>query len=337
MVKSLRNSQIIGTGSYLPENIVPNSYFEAIGSNDKWIKTRLGISERHWASEDQPTSDLGFEAAKSALADAQVSAQDIDLIVLATSSPDHRLPSTACIVQDRLGARNAAAFDISAACCGFVAAMNIATQYIASGAADKVLVIGADKTSGLCDPQQRDTIVFFGDGAGAAVLAPCAEGEGILASNLFSRGDGHNYIKIPGGGSALPLTHEALDERRQYIQMDAKKTFEVATTVLPEAVRQLLTQVDMEVDEVDWVIPHQPGEGMLHTITDSLGIPWERVMTNMDKYANTSAATVPIMLDETYRSGKLKKGDIVVSVAIGAGWVWGATIYKWTKEQYQAD
>lgn len=334
MTKTSRHAQIIGTGSFLPENIVPNSYFEAIGSNDHWIKSRLGISERHWASPGEATSDLAFKAAKSALQDASTSAEDIDLIVLATSSPDHRLPSTACIVQDKLQATNAAAFDIAAACCGFVVAMNIASQYIATGACNKVLVIGADECSTLCDPQERDTIVFFGDGAGAAVLSPCAEGEGILASNLFSQGDGHNHIKIPGGGSQLPITHDVLDKRQQYIDMDARKTFEVATTVLPQAVRQILAQLDLTVEDVDWVIPHQPGEGMLHTITDSLDIPWEKVQTNMNKYANTSAATVPIMLDETYRNGKLKKGDIVLSVAIGAGWVWGATVYRWAKDQY---
>ena len=334
MTQQLRNCQIVGTGSYVPENVIKNSYFDNLGSTDEWIKSRLGISERHFAAEGQPTSDLAVEAAKRAIEDANCKVEDIDMIVLGTSSPDMLLPSTACIVQDKLQAYNAPAFDISAACGGFIFAMNIASQYIANGSCEKVLVIGADEPSTLCDPEQRDTVVFFGDGAGAAVLAPCEEGQGILASKIFSYGDGRHHIFIPAGGSEHRITHEALDEHQQYIRMDARKTFEVATSVLPEAVKEVLARADLTVDDVDWVIPHQPGKQMLKTITDSLGIPWEKVMTNMDRYANTSAGTVPIMLDETYRSGKLKKGDIVVSLAIGAGWSWGAAVYRWTKEQY---
>jgi 3-oxoacyl-[acyl-carrier-protein] synthase-3 len=329
-----RNCQIIGTGSYVPENVIKNSYFDNLGSTDEWIQAKLGIRERHFALEGQPTSDLAVEAAKKALEDADCTAQDIDLIVLGTFCPDKRLPSTACIVQDKLQAYNAPAFDVVAACSGFIFAMNIASQYIANGECNRALVIGADEPSTVCDPEKRDTVVFFGDGAGAAILAPCEEGQGILATNMFSHGSGHHAIYIPAGGSEFKISHKAIDEHQQYMQMDTKKTFEVATSVLPEAVQDVLAKAGLTVDDVDWVIPHQPGKLMLKAITDSLGIPWEKVMTNMDRYANTSAGTVPIMLDETYRSGKLKKGDIVLSVAIGAGWSWGAAVYRWTKEQY---
>jgi 3-oxoacyl-[acyl-carrier-protein] synthase-3 len=335
MTQQLQNCHIIGTGSYLPPHVVKNEEFDNIGSSDEWIQKRLGIKERHIADKGQPTSDLAVEAAKIAIEDAGVSVDDIDLIVLGTSSPDKRLPSTACIVQDKIHAYNAAAFDIAAACGGFIFGMNIASKYIATGDCKNVLVIGADEPSKFCDPESRDTVVFFGDGAGAAVLAPCEEGQGILASNIYSDGDGRHHLYIPAGGSEQEITQEALDAHEQYIRMDAKKTFEVATSVLPEAITDVLQRANLTVEDVDWVIPHQPGKQMLKTITDSVNIPWEKVMTNMDRYANTSAGTVPIMLDETYRMGKLKKGDIVVSVAIGAGWAWGATVYRWTKEQYK--
>jgi 3-oxoacyl-[acyl-carrier-protein] synthase-3 len=334
MTQHLRNCQIIGCGSYIPETVIKNDYFDDIGSSDEWIKERLGISERHFAAEGQPTSDLAVEAAKAAIADAGCSVEDIDMIVLGTSTPDKLLPSTACIVQDKLKAYNAPAFDISAACGGFIFAMNIASQYITNGTCKHVLVIGADEPSTLCDPGERNTVVFFGDGAGAAVLAPCEEGQGILASKIFSHGDGRNHIFVPAGGSEHRITHQDLDEHQQYIKMDAKKTFEVATSVLPKAITEVVAKAGLTLEDVDWVIPHQPGKQMLKAITDAAGVPWEKVMTNMDRYANTSAGTVPIMLDETYRSGKLKKGDIVVSVAIGAGWAWGAAVYRWTKDQY---
>lgn len=336
MSGELHNSQIIGTGSFLPERVLQNSYFDKLGSTDQWIQDKLGIKERHFAVEGQPTSDLAVEAAKRALDDAQRRAEDIDLIVLGTFSPDKILPSTACIVQDKLKAYNSAAFDIAAACSGFIFAMNIASQYIANGVSKNVLVIGADEPSTLCDPDSRDTVVFFGDGAGAAVLAPCDKGQGILASNFYSHGSGRKHIHIPAGGTEHRITHEALDEHQQYMRMDTRQTYQFATSVLPEAVANVLAKAGLTVDDVDWVIPHQPGKQMLHKITDAMGVPWEKVMTNMDKYANTSAGTVPIMLDETYRSGKLKKGDIIVSVAIGAGWSWGASVYRWTKDQYQA-
>jgi 3-oxoacyl-[acyl-carrier-protein] synthase-3 len=334
VTRETSNCHIIGTGSYVPEHVVKNEYFDRLGSTDEWIQAKLGIRERHFANEGQPTSDLAVEAAKRAMEDAKCTAADIDLIVLGTFCPDKRLPSTACIVQDKLQAYNAPAFDIAAACSGFIFALNIASQYIANGNCSKALVIGADEPSTVCDPDNRDTIVFFGDGAGAAVLAPCEEGQGILASNMYSNGSGHHDIYIPAGGSEFKISHKALDDHDQYMRMDAKATYQFATSVLPQAVQNVLDKAGLTVDDVDWVIPHQPGKGMLKTITDAAGIPWEKVMTNMDRYANTSAGTVPIMLDETYRSGKLKKGDIVVSVAIGAGWSWGAAVYRWTKDQF---
>ena len=334
MTTDTRNSHIIGTGSYVPEKVITNDYFDNLGSTDEWIQSRLGIVERHFHAEDEPTSELAVQAARRALEDARCTAEDIDLIIVGTFSPDMRLPSTACIVQDKLQAYNAPAFDIAAACSGFLFAMNIASRYIANGECDTVLVIGADEPASMCDPDKRGEVVFFGDGAGAAILAPCEDGQGILASNMFSHGGGRHHLHIPAGGTEQRMTHEALDQHQDYMCMDTGKTFETATTVLPEAVAQVLDRAGLTVDDVDWVIPHQPGKKMLRTITDAMNVPWEKVMTNMDKYGNTSAGTIPIMLDETYRSGRLKKGDIVLSVAIGAGWAWGATVYRWTREQY---
>ena len=330
MNRSLRNVTIIGTGSYIPEEIRPNKYFEKVGSSEEWIYNTLGIKERHIAAEDEATSDLAAKAGLRAIEDANLTVDDIDLIIVATATPDRPAPSTACFVQDKLKAHKAAAFDMLAVCAGFMYGMSIGCQYIASSTFDNVLVIGADTFSRITDWERRDS-VFFGDGAGAAVLSYTNCDNGFLGYRICTDGRGKYGFTIPGGGSEKPISAKIIDDRLQYWQMDGKEVFKAATSVVPKVIKQVLDDTGLKPEDIDWVIPHQPGKGMLKKIMEIAGIPWEKVMTNMDKYANTSGGTVPIMLDETNKAGKIKKGDIVLFASVGAGWTWSAGIIKWSK------
>jgi len=330
MNKTLRNVGIIGTGSYVPEEIRPNSYFEKVGSTDEWIYKTLGIKERHIAGADEATSDLAAKAGLKAIADANLTVDDIDLIIVATATPDRPAPATACFVQDKIKAYNAAAFDMLAVCAGFMYGMSIATQYIATSTYNNVLVIGADTFSRITDWERRDS-VFFGDGAGAAVLSHTDDDTGFLGFKIRSDGRGKYGFTIPGGGSENPMSHEVIEKRLQYWHMDGQAVYKSATTVVPKVIREVLEETGLKPEDVDCVIPHQPSKNMLKTIFKDVGIPWEKVQTNMDKYANTSGGTVAIMLDETNQAGKLKKGDIVLFAAIGSGWTWSSAILKWSK------
>ena len=329
MNKTVRNVTIIGTGSYVPEKIMSNKEFEKVGSSDEWIYNTLGIKERHIAADNEATSDLAANAGLKAIENANLTTDDIDLIIVATTTPDRQAPAAACFVQDKIKAYNAAAFDMSAVCGGFVYGMSVGSQYIASGTYDNVLVIGADIFSRITDWKRRDS-VFFGDGAGAAVLSHTDEDNGFLAYRICADGRGKNGFTIPGGGSEMPIGTKIIDDRLHYWQMDGKKVFESATKVLPDVIKRVLDDADLKTEDIDCIIPHQPGKGMLKKIMEIAGVPWNKVQTNMDKYANTSGGTVAIMLDETNRAGKLKKGDIALFAAIGAGWTWGASIIKWS-------
>jgi 3-oxoacyl-[acyl-carrier-protein] synthase III len=330
MNRTLRNVTIIGTGSYIPEEIRPNKYFEKVGSSDEWIYKTLGIKERHIAAADEATSDLATKAGLKAIEDANLTVDDIDLIIVATATPDRPAPSTACFVQDKLKAYNAAAFDMLAVCAGFMYGMSIACQYIASSTYNNILVIGADTFSKITDWERRDS-VFFGDGAGAAVLSHTDSDSGFLGYRICSDGSGKYGFTIPGGGSEMPLSSKVLKDRLQYWHMDGAEVYKSATKVVPEVINKVLKDTELTPEDIDCVIPHQPSKNMLKKIFKDVGISWDKVQTNMDKYANTSGATVPIMLDETNKAGKLKKGDIVLFAAIGAGWTWSAGILKWTK------
>ena len=328
MKQLVRNVKITGTGSYVPETIYTNEYLETIlPTNSKWVFENVGIKERHIASPDQATSDLATIAGQRAIDDAGLKSEDIDLIIVATSTADRKAPSTAAFVQHKLKAFNAAAFDLTAVCSGFLFGMSVASQYIASGVYNNVLVIGADTFSKITDWRRRDA-VFFGDGAGAAVVTSANVTEGFLAYRLYT--DTTNKMlgfTIPGGGSEIPLTPENMDE--QYFQMDGKAVFASATHALPKAINQVLSDTGLTIDEIDIMIPHQPSIRILQKTAEIIGLPFEKVMTNMDKYANTSGATIPILLDEVNKSGKLKKGDIVLFAAVGSGWTYGASIIKW--------
>lgn len=326
LVKSVK---IIGTGSYVPDTILSNEEIEARGiSNADWIYESLGVKERRIASKDQVTSDLAAEAARRAMADAGMRPDDIDLIIVATATPDRPAPSTACIVQEKIKAFNAAAFDISAVCAGFIYGFSIGAQFIAANSCKNVLVIGADMFSRITDWNRRDC-VFFGDGAGAAILSYCDSGEGLLSIHLCADGRGKEHFTVKAGGTENPTSFETIQNGLHYFSMNGRAVFETATEVIPNSIKFALEKANLTVDDINWVIPHQPSINILKVSAERLGIPFERVMTNMDKYANTSGATIPIILDETIKSGKVQNGDILVFAGVGSGWAWGAAVMKW--------
>jgi 3-oxoacyl-[acyl-carrier-protein] synthase III len=330
MHQLVRKVKIIGTGSYVPEKIYSNKYLESIiDTNADWIYKTLGIKERRIVAENESTSDLAWKAGKEAIEDAKLTVDDIDLIIVATATPDRLAPSTACFVQDKLQAYNAVAFDLAAVCSGFLFSMSVASQYIASGVYNNVLVIGADTFSKITDWTRRDA-VFFGDGAGAAVLSHANVNEGFLAFRLYSDGRGKYNFTVPAGGSELPSTAATVEKGLHYFQMNGRAVYDTGTIVLPKAINQVLADTGLSINDIDLMIPHQPGIGMLKKTAEIIGLPFEKVMTNMDKYANTSGGTIPILLDECNKAGELSAGKIILFAAVGSGWTWGASIVKWS-------
>jgi len=330
MKQLVRGVNIIGTGSYLPKTILTNQEIEQkVDTSAKWIENTLGIKERRIASPEEATSDLAVEAGRNAILNSGLNIEDIDLIILATSTPDRISPSTACIVQDKLRAYNSVAFDIAAVCSGFLYGMSVAAQFIRSHVYDNVLVIGADKFSYITDWSDR-SCVFFGDGAGAAILSHASTDEGFLAFRLYSDGRGKNCFTVPAGGSEMPSSKETLKAGKHFFKMDGKAVFNTGIQALPKAIKQVLSDTKIDIEEVDFLIPHQPSIGILKETAKRIGLPFEKVMTNMDKYANTSGGTIPIMLDEVHRAGKLTRGSTILFAAVGAGWTYGAAVLKWT-------
>lgn len=330
MKQLVRNVKIIGTGSYVPETIYTNKYLETIlPTSDEWIYENLGIKERRIASVNEATSDLASKAALNAIENSGLTKNDIDLIIVATATPDRLAPSTAAFVQDKIQAYNAVAFDISAVCSGFLYGMSVASQFIAAGVYDNVLVIGADTFSKITDWTRRDA-VFFGDGAGAVVMTHGNVNEGFLAFRLYTDGRGKYNFTIPAGGSEMPASEETVKKRLHYFQMNGKAVYDTGTQVLPKAIQQVLSDTGLTINDIDYMIPHQPSIRILLKTAEMIGLPWEKVMTNMEKYANTSGGTIPILLDETNLSGKLKKGNLILFAAVGSGWTYGASILKWS-------
>lgn len=330
MKQLVRNVKIIGTGSHTPSKVYTNEYLsEILSTTPEWIEENLGIKERRVAGDDEFTSDLASQAAIKAIENAGLNKDDIDLIIVATATPDRMAPSTAAIVQDKIEAYNAVAFDISAVCSGFLYAMSVASQFIASGVYDNVLVIGADTFSKITDWTRRDA-VFFGDGAGAAILSHANASEGFLAFRLYTNGRGKWNFTIPAGGSEMPATEKTVKEKLHYFQMNGKAVYETATEVLPKAIEQVLIDTGLTISDIDLMVPHQPSIKILQKTAEIIGLPFEKVMTNMDKYANTSGGTIPILLDELNRSGKIKKGAVILFAAVGSGWTYGASIIKWS-------
>lgn len=321
---------IAGTGCYLPPRRVANSYFEEfLDTSHEWIAQRTGIEERRFAADDEATSDLSVRAAERALEAAGIGAEEIDLIVLGTLTPDYLLPSTACLVQERLGARNAGAFDCNAACTGFLTALHTAEAFIAAGRARRVLAIGAEKLSSFVNFKDRSSCIIFGDGAGAAVLTSheeCGQGE-ILKSALGADGSGFEFIHMPGGGSKLPPSQLDLSDDKHYIGLRGRDVYRFAVKYMSLMIRQMLEGYPDE--ELSLIVPHQVNLRIIQAALERLGVSEERVMINIQKYGNTSAATVPIALDEALRQGRIEKGKLVCLVAFGAGLTWGGTLIRW--------
>jgi len=330
MKEIVRNVTIIGTGSYCPENIYTNEYLESIvDTNDEWVFKNLGIKERRIANDEEATSDLCSKAGEQAIENAGLTVEDIDLIIVATATPDRLAPSTACFVQDKLRAYNAVAFDISAVCSGFLYAMSIASQFIACHVYNNVLIIGGDTFSKITDWTRRDC-VFFGDGAGAAVLSHSNNEDGFLAFRLYSDGRGKYNFTVPAGGSENPADNITVDQRMHYFQMNGREVYNTGIKVLPNAINKVLEDTQLKIEDIDYMVPHQPSIRILEETAKIIGLPFEKVMTNMDRFANTSGGTIPILMDELNKVGKLKKGDIILFAAVGSGWTWGASIMKWT-------
>lgn len=330
MTGTLQNKVIIkSTGSFAPDQIIENDYFEKIGSSDEWIHSNLGIRRRHIAAPEETTSDLASKAAINALKKAELKATDLDLIILATATPDRLAPSCACFVQEKIGAKNAVAFDISAVCSGALFAMSVGRQFVASGAYKNVMVIGADTFSKITNWERRDA-VFFGDGAGAVILNANDQdtNQGFVDFQLYTEGSGKFHFNIPAGGSEKPASNETIANGEHYFQMNGKEVFNKATQELPKAIERILESNNWNTSAIDYVIPHQPSIRILQKVAASTGIPFEKVLTNMDEYANTSGGTIPILLDETLRNEIIKEGDKVLFAAIGAGWTWGTALYQ---------
>lgn len=326
----LRTVSITGVGSCVPERILSNGDLERmVETSDEWITTRTGIRERRIAADGQATSDLATEAARRALADAGVRPEDVDLIIVATVTPDMPFPSTACLVQHRLGATRAAAFDIEAACSGFVYALDIASHFVASHTYNTVLVIGAEKMSSVVDWTDRNTCVLFGDGAGAAVLQNRPSAHGLLTTCLGSDGGKASLLELPAGGSACPATAETVAARRHFLRMDGKETFKNAVTAMVTAANQALERCGLGIGDIRCVIPHQANQRILSAVAERLGARPEQVFSNVEKYGNTSAASVGIALDEAVKSGRIQRGDLVLLVVFGAGLTWGAAVIEW--------
>lgn len=319
-----------GVGHFVPAQVMTNADFEKlVETSDEWIVERTGIRERRFATQSEAASDLATPAARAALAAAGIPPDEVDLIILATVTPDYFFPSTACVVQEKLGAVNAGAWDMSAGCSGFVYGCNIATQFIETGRYDYVLVIGVETLSKITDFTDRNTCVLFGDGAGAAVLGPASAGGGILATHMKADGSLGYLLQMPGGGSRQPPTPESLAARLHYIKMEGREVFKHAVRAMCEAAESVLNQAGYSGADVDLFIPHQANWRIMSAVADRLKIPYEKVFVNLDKYGNTSAASIPIALSEAVAQGRLKPGDLLLNVAFGAGFTWAAHLVKW--------
>ncbi|WP_163876959.1 beta-ketoacyl-ACP synthase III [Paenibacillus favisporus] len=329
-MEKLRSVGIIGTGKYVPEKILTNSDLEKmVETNDEWIVSRTGIRERHIASPEQATSDLCYEAALKALESAGMSAEELDLIVVATITPDTFFPSTACILQDKLGAKKAAAFDLSAACSGFVYGLATASNFIKTGMYNNALVIGADTLSRITDYTDRNTCVLFGDGAGAVILGEVPEGRGFQSFDLGAEGAGGTLLKLEAGGSRLPASQETLEGKKHYIYMNGREVFKFAVRVMNTATEDVLRKACKTKGDIDLFVPHQANIRIIQSAMERLDLSPDKCVINVDKYANTSAASIPLALVEAAEEGRMKEGDCVLMVGFGGGLTWGASVLIW--------
>jgi 3-oxoacyl-[acyl-carrier-protein] synthase-3 len=323
-------AKIISIGSYVPDKILSNHDLEKlVDTSEEWIIERTGIKERRIAAPGQAASDLALEASKAALSDAGIKPRNIDLIIVATATPDMPFPSTACILQDKLAARNAAAFDVSAVCSGFVYGLSVAEAYIKSGQAERVLLVGTDVFSKFMDWEDRTTCVLFGDGAGAVLIEPTEGESGILSTDIHSDGKHQDLIMLPGGGSIEPPSVKTIEKKRHFIKMKGNETFKVAVKTLEKLVVDTLKKNKLKLSQLSLLIPHQANMRIIKATAKRLGLPMERVFTNLEKYGNTSAASVPMALDEAVRARRVREGDYVMLEAFGGGLTWASALIKW--------
>jgi 3-oxoacyl-[acyl-carrier-protein] synthase-3 len=325
-----RSCSITGVGSYVPEKILTNADLEKmVETSDEWITTRTGIKQRRIAAADEFTSDLAAKAALNAMKNAGVTADQIDLIIVATITPDMPFPSTACLVQKKIGAKRAAAFDLEAACSGFIYALEIAQQFIMSRTYDTVLVIGAEKLSSITDWQDRNTCVLFGDGAGAAILQNRPNAHGLLTAVMGADGDKADLLFMEGGGSRCPATVASVNARLHYLRMEGKEAFKNAVQAMQRAAEEALRRCELTVSQIKCIIPHQANQRIVDAVGERLGAKPEQLFLNLQKYGNTSAASVAIALDEAVGSGRIQRGDLILLVVFGAGLTWGAAVIEW--------
>ena len=325
-----RTCSITGVGSYLPAKILTNAHLEKmVDTSDEWITTRTGIKSRRQAAKDEFTSDMAAHAAQRAMKKAGVTADQIDLIIVATITPDMPFPATACIVQQKIGARRAAAFDLEAACSGFIYGLEIGQQFIMSRTYDTVLVIGAEKLSSIVDWTDRNTCVLFGDGAGAAVLQSRPNSHGLLTAVMGADGSKGSLLHMPGGGSRCPASVDSVAAKLHYLRMDGRETFKSAVQAMYHAAQEALRRCELDISKIKCVIPHQANRRIIDAVGERLGATPEQLFINLDRYGNTSAASVAIALDEAVSSGIIQRGDLILMMVFGAGLTWGAAVIEW--------
>jgi 3-oxoacyl-[acyl-carrier-protein] synthase-3 len=327
---SLHPVGIIGTGKYVPERILTNKELEAmVETNDEWIVTRTGIKERRLASAQEATSDLALHASLKAIAAAGLTPEDIDLIIVATITPDMFFPSTACLLQDKLGAKKAAAFDLSAACSGFIYGLATGSSMVANGMYKHVLVVGAETLSRITDYTDRNTCILFGDGAGAVVLGPVEEGRGFRSFQLGADGSGGELLKVSGGGSRIPASEESILTKQHFIHMAGNDVFKFAVRIMGSVAEEALQKAGLEKDDIDLLVPHQANIRIIQSALNRLNLSEDKAMINLDKYGNMSSASIPVALAEAVEQGRLNEGDKLVLVGFGGGLTWGASVLVW--------
>jgi 3-oxoacyl-[acyl-carrier-protein] synthase-3 len=321
---------IIGTGKYVPDRILSNQELEQmVETNDEWIVTRTGIRERRMAAPEQATSDLAYQASLKAIEAAGITIEDIDLIIVSTITPDMFFPSTACLLQEKLGAKKAAAFDLSAACSGFIYGLATASNMIATGMYKHVLVVGAETLSRITDYTDRNTCILFGDGAGAVVLGQVPEGRGFKSFELGADGGGGELLKVSGGGSRLPASADSVSSKQHYIHMAGNDVFKFAVRIMGGAADEALRKAGMSKEDIDLLVPHQANVRIIQSALNRLDLPEEKCLINLDKYGNMSAASIPVALAEAFEQGRINEGDCLVFVGFGGGLTWGASVLIW--------
>ena len=325
-----RSCSITSVGSYVPKRTLTNTELEKmVDTTDEWIVTRTGIRERHLAAETEYTSDMAAQAALRAMKNGNIMPEQIDLIIVATITPDMPFPATACLVQQKIGAKRAAAFDIEAACSGFIYALEVGQQFIMSRTYETVLVIGAEKLSSIIDWSDRNTCVLFGDGAGAAILQHRPDAHGLLTACMGADGNQAELLCMPGGGSRCPATLESVGAKLHHLRMDGKETFKNAVLAMQTAGLEALRRCELKISQIKCIIPHQANRRIIDAVGERLGARPEQIFLNLDKHGNTSAASVAIALDEAVQAGRIQRGDLVLMVVFGAGLTWAAAVIEW--------